>query len=85
MYDLIAPPDISVGAPGFPVESGWCDKAYDDDEAIILKIRDAKGDPPKEASDESKLTPEERKQLDEEDKKANAKPSNEEPEEEPEK
>ena len=67
------------------LESGWCDKAYDDDEAIILKIRDAKGDPPKEASDESKLTPEERKKLDEEDKKANAKPSNEEPEEEPEK
>jgi hypothetical protein len=28
------------------LESGWCEIAYDDDEAIILKIRDEKGEPP---------------------------------------
>jgi hypothetical protein len=28
------------------LDSGWCETAYDDDEAIILKIRDAKGAPP---------------------------------------
>jgi hypothetical protein len=51
------------------LESGWCEKAYEDDEAIILKIRDQKGEPPAESKDddaESQLTPEEKKKLDEE-------------------
>lgn len=55
------------------LNSGWADKVYDDDEAIILKIRDQKGEAPSEADDaESQLTPEEKKRLDEEEKKANA-------------
>lgn len=74
------------------LESGWCEKVYDDSDAIILKIRDQKGEPPAESKDddaESQLTPEEKKQLDEEmkneGKKAN-KEANKEPnvEEEPE-
>jgi len=28
------------------VESGWFDRAYDDDDCSILKLRDAKGEPP---------------------------------------
>lgn len=54
------------------LESGWTDKVYEDDEAIILKIRDQKGEAPKESKDddaESQLTEEEKKQLDEEMKK----------------
>jgi hypothetical protein len=55
------------------LESGWCEMAYEDDEAIFLKIRDAKGEPPKEAAeDEAPPTPEELKQLEEEEKAANA-------------
>jgi hypothetical protein len=59
------------------LESGWCEKVFEDDEAIILKIRDQKGAPPDEANDdaESQLTDEEKKQLEEEmkneEKKAN--------------
>lgn len=34
------------------LESGWCETAYDDDEAIILKIRDEKGKAPEEATDD---------------------------------
>ncbi len=54
------------------LESGWTDKVFEDDEAIILKIRDQKGEAPKESKDndaESQLTEEEKKQLDEEMKK----------------
>ena len=54
------------------LESGWCDKVFEDDEAIILKIRDKKGEPPAESKDddaESQLTEEEKKKLDEEMKK----------------
>ncbi|MGI9036144.1 MAG: hypothetical protein ACR2GD_08910 [Pyrinomonadaceae bacterium] len=36
------------------LESGWCETAYDDDEAIILKIRDVKGEPPADAKDNEK-------------------------------
>ena len=32
------------------MESGWVDKIYEDDDSMILKIRDQKGDPPKETS-----------------------------------
>lgn len=54
------------------LESGWFDKVYQDGEAIILKIRDTKGEPPTESDDaESELTPEEKQQLEEEEKKAN--------------
>jgi len=52
--------------------SGWCEMAYEDDEAIFLKIRDAKGEPPNDAVDDAPPTPEEQKQLDEEEKTANA-------------
>jgi len=31
------------------MESGWVEKVYEDDEAFVLKIRDEKGEPPKEA------------------------------------
>ncbi len=54
------------------LESGWCETAYEDDEAIFLKIRDVKGEPPNDAADEAPPTPEEQKQLDEEEKAANA-------------
>jgi len=47
------------------LESGWCEIAYQDDEAMYLKIRDEKGTPPNEAED-APPTPEEQKQLDEE-------------------
>jgi hypothetical protein len=46
------------------LKSGWCETAYEDDEAIFLKIRDQKGDAPP--------TSEELKQLDEEAKKDDA-------------
>ena len=58
------------------LESGWCEMAYEDDEAIFLKIRDAKGEPPNEAKDDAPPTPEELKQLEDEEKAANAKNSN---------
>lgn len=54
------------------LESGWFDKVYSDDEVIILRIRDVKGEPFEDADDkdaESQLTEEEKKQLDEEMKK----------------
>ncbi|MBA4185421.1 MAG: hypothetical protein H0X49_15625 [Acidobacteria bacterium] len=44
------------------LESGWCEMVYKDDEAMFLKIRDVKGEPPTE----------EQKKLDEEEKAANA-------------
>ncbi|MEZ5427445.1 MAG: hypothetical protein R2747_14330 [Pyrinomonadaceae bacterium] len=31
------------------LQSGWCETAYEDDEAIILRIRDQKGDPDQDA------------------------------------
>ena len=54
------------------LKSGWCETAYEDDEAIILKIRDQKGAPPNDADDEgAPPTADELKQLDEEEKAAN--------------
>jgi hypothetical protein len=44
---------------------GWAEIVYEDDEARILKIRDAQGDPPKEAVEDAPETPEEKKILDE--------------------
>jgi hypothetical protein len=46
------------------LESGWVEMAYEDSEAKILKIRDVKGEPPKESNDAPE-TPEEKKMLDE--------------------
>lgn len=56
------------------LESGWVDMIYEDDEARILKIRDAKGDPPKEVSDEPE-TEEEKRILDEEENAGNVNPN----------
>jgi hypothetical protein len=39
---------------------------------MFLKIRDVKGEPPNDAVDDAPPTPEEQKQLDEEEKTANA-------------
>lgn len=59
------------------LDSGWCEMGYQDDEAIFLKIRDAKGEPPKNAADtDAPPTPEELKQLEDEEKAANAKNAN---------
>ncbi len=43
--------------------SGWADIVYEDDEARLLKIREAKGDPPKDA-EAAPETPEEKEELD---------------------
>jgi hypothetical protein len=64
------------------LDSGWCEKAYEDDESIILKIREQKGEPEVVEVDESQLTPEEKKRLEEEEanEAKNAKPDDEEDE-----
>ena len=53
------------------LESGWVEMVYEDDEARLLKIRDQKGEPPSDAIDDAPPTPEEEKQLDDEEKSAN--------------
>jgi TFIIF-interacting CTD phosphatase-like protein len=57
------------------LESGWVDIIYEDDEARILKIRDVKGDPPKDAGEEEPETEEEKKQLDAEENELNTDPN----------
>jgi hypothetical protein len=53
------------------LESGWCEMAYEDDEARILRIREQKGEPPEDALEEdAPPTEEELKQLEEEEKAA---------------
>ncbi|MGI8495859.1 MAG: hypothetical protein ACR2L1_11195 [Pyrinomonadaceae bacterium] len=54
------------------LESGWTEIAYDDDEAIILKIRDQKGETP-EKSDDANGTDD---QSDKDDKNADNEPGN---------
>ena len=54
------------------IESGWVDTIYEDDEARLLKIRDVKGEPPKEAADEPPETDEEKQILDAEENASNA-------------
>ena len=54
------------------LESGWVEMVFEDTEAKILKIRDVKGEPPKESTDESDLTLEEKKILDDAEKTINA-------------
>jgi hypothetical protein len=46
------------------LDSGWVDMVYEDDEARILKIRDVKGDPPKDAVEAEPETEDEKQQLD---------------------
>ncbi len=53
------------------LESGWVDVVYEDEEARILKIRDQKGAPDKEAIDDTPETPEEKQILDAEEANAN--------------
>jgi TFIIF-interacting CTD phosphatase-like protein len=57
------------------LESGWVDMIYEDDEARILKIRDVKGDPPKDAVEDQPETDEEKKALDEEENAVNTDPN----------
>lgn len=54
------------------LESGWCETVFEDSDARIVKIRDAKGEAPTESVDEdsnkdieNQLTPDEKKLLDE--------------------
>ena len=54
------------------LESGWVDTIYEDDEARLLKIREVKGEPPKEAVDEAPESEEEKQILDAEENAANA-------------
>ena len=53
------------------LESGWVEMAYEDDEARILKIRDAKGTPPGAAVEGGPETEEEKRILDEQEQSAN--------------
>jgi hypothetical protein len=69
------------------LESGWTEIVYEDDEARILKIRDQKGEAPSDAADDdSPPTPDELKQIEDEERAANAnRPANDEDEEDEEK
>ncbi len=59
------------------LSSGWCEMAYEDDEARILKIRDAKGGASPESIDDGRpATPEELKQLEDEERQAAANDKN---------
>jgi hypothetical protein len=53
------------------LDSGWGDTVYQDDEAHIIKIRDEKGEPPKEDLNQPPETDEEKKILDQEENNAN--------------
>lgn len=50
------------------LDSGWVDMVYEDDEARVLKIRDAKGEKPADVVEEAPETPEEAQILDEMDR-----------------
>ncbi len=52
------------------LQSGWCETAYQDEDAIILKIRDEKGKPDDEIIDEGGAKPEDLEQLEEEENSA---------------
>jgi hypothetical protein len=55
------------------LDSGWAEMIYEDDEARFLKIRDAKGEIPKDAvENDAPPTPEELKELEELEKNDNA-------------
>ena len=53
------------------LESGWVDMIYEDDEARILKIRDVKGDPPREAVEDVPETDDEKQVLDQDENAVN--------------
>jgi hypothetical protein len=53
------------------LESGWAEVAYEDDEARILKIREVKGDPPKDSVEDAPETEEEKQILDAEENAGN--------------
>ena len=53
------------------LESGWVEPVYEDDEARIYKIREVKGEPAADSVDDAPPTPEEQKQLDEEENAGN--------------
>ena len=55
------------------LDSGWSDVVYEDSEARILKLREQKGEPP--SDENAPETPEEKKQLDDEEKAANVDPN----------
>lgn len=48
------------------LESGWVETIYEDDEARLLKIREVKGEPPNEATEDEPETPDETEVLDKE-------------------
>ncbi len=52
------------------LQSGWCETAYRDKDAIILKIRDEKGKPDDEILDEGGAKPEDLEQLEDEENSA---------------
>jgi len=52
------------------LDSGWAETAYEDDEGRLLRIRDAKGEPPSDDLDAPE-TPEEKQILDDEEKNSN--------------
>lgn len=55
------------------LQSGWCETAYKDKDAIILKIRDEKGKPDDEATDAGEAIPDDVNQIEqEEENPANA-------------
>lgn len=54
------------------LDSGWAEMVYEDEEARLLKIREAKGEPPKDAEDEQPETEEEKQILDAEENSGNA-------------
>ncbi|MFN6962898.1 MAG: hypothetical protein ACK4S4_03940 [Pyrinomonadaceae bacterium] len=58
------------------LDSGWAETAYDDDEARILRLRTVKGEPEGEQVEGGPETPEEKKILDEEEKRDAAKNAN---------
>lgn len=59
------------------LKSGWCETAYEDGDAIILRIRDEKGAPAtKELEEQAPPTADELKQLEEQEKAANAQNQN---------
>jgi hypothetical protein len=53
------------------LDSGWVEMVYEDEEARILKIRDVKGEPPKDAVENEPETPDEKTVLDAEENSAN--------------
>lgn len=60
------------------LQSGWCETVYSDEDAIILKIRDEKGKPDADSTDDGEAIDEDMKQQDEEENSADANTNDEE-------